>query len=192
MVMPLSMTANTTPDRARLIDLCGAVVLGLLVLLLAYFILYPGIHQMRQLAREQALLAEEVTVLGNWNVTVLDAERQLEAMAAQREALDEQLPARIQFSEFYAAVADHAQSLRVDLRRVQPQASRQEAGYLFLPVEIDADGAFQSLYALLYNVGHMKRLVKIQHVELTATDDPGVCHMRLSVRLYAAAPEPPA
>ncbi|MBI2432726.1 MAG: type 4a pilus biogenesis protein PilO [Candidatus Hydrogenedentes bacterium] len=168
-----------------------AAVAGVVVVLIvaAYVLIGLSVRKIGRLNDEAAQLSSELEGLVRLNDAVRSAERVIAALDQQRESLAAQIPSAMDSSQFYGALTDAAAATGVTLERVQPSGLHKTAEYVYQPLEIDASGAFPKLYEFVYRATHQPRLSKVARMNLTATEDPGLCKLALTLHIYAAAPE---
>lgn len=180
--------AERPHSQMRAVDWAAAAGIALLLAVAGYLSIGMGIGRMRQLHLEEQQLAQELATLTEASNVVMTAEATLAELDAQREALARRMPRSLDFSNFYGSLTEAAEAAEVVLSGVEPGAVTQAPEYLALPIRLQAQGQFAALYEFVFHLTHVPRLIKVQRLQVKATEDPGTCALDMEVTVFASLP----
>ena len=178
---------RATPSiRIRAVDWLAFGGVLLLAFLVAYVLIGSCLKRIETLNEEQQTLALELDRLTEVSSAVTQAERVLEQLKAGMSQLDERLPPSMDFATFYTALTDFAEELDVAIAAIRPGDISEKGDYVAMPVSVTAHGRFSSLHRFIFAIGNLRRLNKLERLQIAATSEPETCSLEMTLGLYAA------
>ena len=114
--------------------------------------------------------------------------KRLEAAVAKHrqdlDLLESRLLSEGQIGLFLEAVGALIDDQGVALRDLSPQQPLQQGQYLRRPIRLSCDGTVPDIHRFLYLLETMPRVLRIDHVKITASSDIERCQLDLQASLF--------
>ena len=170
----------------RTVDWAGFGTTLAVAVVLAYVLVGGDWRRMEAAALERITIDEEMYRLSQVSTTVQEGERAVMELREQIDALNRQLPASLQFGDFYSLLTSLAREHEVDIVSIQPGAITKEPDYVMTPVTVEASSNLQEFYQFLAELRSLPRLNKIEELSIQSAGGPKSCTVSLVLNIYAA------
>ena len=142
---------------------------GLAVFGVYYFSMYSSVlAEIETLRTDTKKLEVDVEAKQRIAANLPKFEAEVERLDVELEKALAELPDKKQIPALLEKVADKAKESGLDIKLFKPRTEQKKDFYAEVPVEIEVSGDYHQIASFFDQVGHLERIVNVDHVSLTA------------------------
>ena len=169
----------------RRINQIAIAIIVLVAATLAAAFLGRGVSALRHVQAQEETLVNRLQYLTEVAAMLGQGEETLTFLQDRTKQLNERLPMRVDYQSFYADLTGIAEREGVDILEMEQLEVRSEPDYVELPIMLEAEATYEDLYAFLYGLSTMPRLVKVHSIQIGMSEEQSICTIEADLRIYS-------
>jgi Tfp pilus assembly protein PilO len=169
------------------IPLLNRVCLALIItvsLAFGYWTVNWTFKQHRLLRQENDLLAKKLKDLNLAETNLQHLKKVLDTARKELNLLNERIPESAKIGEFLKHVNLLVQERNVNLISLHPQPVVEEKHCNRIPIRLVFEGPFGSVYQLLYDLETMNRMVVMETMQMTKSNEAEICRVNMTASVF--------
>lgn len=163
------------------------ICLGILlttILITGYLVVHYLEGKKQQLGTENQILSKRIQEVDLATTNLEELKTVLNESKEELAALNERIPNAGKMGLFLQQVNSLMLKRSVSLISLQPLSTGEEDNYLKLPIRLVFSGKYKNIYQFLYDLENINRIVVLEQIEITRTDNSNQCQVDLLVKVF--------